>query len=69
MRRGAILVYPDAYFTGRREQLAAAMARAGLPAIYHFREFASAGGLLSHGASFPAAFRLAGTFAAGRSGD
>ena len=65
VRQGAraILVYPDAYFTGHREQLVAAMARTGLPAIYHFREFADAGGLISYGANFPGAFRLAGAYA------
>ena len=60
----AILIYPDAYFTGRREQLVAAMAHAGLPAIYHFREFAQSGGLMSYGANFPGAFRLAGGYVA-----
>jgi ABC-type uncharacterized transport system substrate-binding protein len=59
---GAILIFPDAYFTGRREQLVAAVARVGLPAVYHFREFAEAGGLMSYGANFSAAFRLAGAY-------
>lgn len=58
----AIFVFPDAYFTGRREQLVAAMARVGLPAVYHFREFVQAGGLMSYGANFPGAFRLAGAY-------
>jgi len=58
----AVFIFPDAYFTGRREQLVAAMARIGLPAIYHFREFAEAGGLMSYGANFPGAFRLAGAY-------
>src|SRR5262249_41533291 len=59
----ALLIYPDAYFTGHREQLVAAVARVGLPAIYHFREFAEAGGLISYGANFKSAFRLAGVYA------
>jgi putative ABC transport system substrate-binding protein len=58
----AILIFPDAYFTGHREQLVAAVARVGLPAVYHFREFAEAGGLMSYGANFPGAFRLAGAY-------
>jgi putative ABC transport system substrate-binding protein len=61
---GALLVYPDASYTGLREQLVAAAARHELPAIYHFREFAAAGGLMSYGANFPAAFRLAGGYVA-----
>jgi putative tryptophan/tyrosine transport system substrate-binding protein len=64
VQRGAraLLVYPDVYFTGHREQLVAAVARSGLPAIYHFREFAVAGGLMSYGANFPDAFQIAGTY-------
>jgi putative ABC transport system substrate-binding protein len=58
----AIFVFPDAYFTGHREQPVAAVARVGLPAVYHFREFAQAGGLMSYGANFPGAFRLAGAY-------
>jgi putative ABC transport system substrate-binding protein len=57
-----VLVSPDGYFTGRREQLVAAMARHSLPAIYHFREFAVAGGLISYGANFVDAFRLASSY-------
>jgi putative tryptophan/tyrosine transport system substrate-binding protein len=60
----AILVYPDAYYTGHRQQLVSAVARVGLPAVYHFREFAEAGGLISYGANFRSAFRLAGGYAA-----
>jgi putative ABC transport system substrate-binding protein len=33
------------------------------PAIYQWREFAAAGGLISYGSSFPASFREAGTYA------
>jgi putative ABC transport system substrate-binding protein len=40
------------------------VARQRLPAIYHFREFVIAGGLMSYGANFPAAFRLAGGYVA-----
>jgi len=42
--------------------LVAALARHRLPAIYHFREFTLAGGLMSYGANFPAAFRIAGSY-------
>ena len=58
----ALLVYPDVYFTGHRQQLVDAVARNGLPAIYQFREFAVAGGLMSYGANFPDAFRIAGGY-------
>jgi hypothetical protein len=41
-----------------REQFLAQTARARVPAIFHAREFAAHGGLLSYGASITEAFRL-----------
>ena len=35
----------------------------GVPAIYQSREFAEAGGLISYGLNFTAAFRLVGVYA------
>jgi putative ABC transport system substrate-binding protein len=49
---GAILVGISTFFNRRTEQLAALAARHALPAIYPFREFALAGGLMSYGSSF-----------------
>jgi ABC-type uncharacterized transport system substrate-binding protein len=40
-------------FYANRTQVTAIAARAGLPAIYGFREFAMAGGLISYAASLP----------------
>jgi hypothetical protein len=37
----------DTFFNGRREQIVALAARYGIPAIYEWREFAEAGGLMS----------------------
>jgi putative ABC transport system substrate-binding protein len=34
-----------------------------VPAIYQFREFAAAGGLMSYGSSFTDSYRLAGVYA------
>jgi putative tryptophan/tyrosine transport system substrate-binding protein len=48
---GAVLVSGSAFFPRRTEQLAALAARHALPAIYSFREFALAGGLMSYGSS------------------
>ena len=50
-RASALVVSDDALFTGRRDVLAALAARHAVPAIYGRREFASAGGLMSYGAS------------------
>jgi putative tryptophan/tyrosine transport system substrate-binding protein len=50
-RVGAALVGPSLLYFQRREQLAALAARHALPAIYAYREFALAGGLMSYGSS------------------
>src|SRR5262249_17244165 len=56
----ATMIGPDAFFTNHSEQLAALTARYTVPAIYHYREFAAAGGLMSYGASLADANRLVG---------
>ena len=50
-RVGAVLVGNSAFYSRRTEQLAALAARHALPAIYPYREYALAGGLMSHGSS------------------
>jgi putative ABC transport system substrate-binding protein len=60
---GALLVSGDAFFTDARVQIVALAARYRVPAIYHVREFAMAGGLVSYGPSLPDAWRLAGSYA------
>jgi putative ABC transport system substrate-binding protein len=61
-RIGALLVVPDVVFVDRRDELVAFAARYAIPAIYHFREFADAGGLLSYGLHFADAFRQVGVY-------
>ena len=53
----------DGGFLAWREQLLAQTARVRVPAIFHAREFAIHGGLLSYGASITEAFRLGGNCA------
>jgi putative tryptophan/tyrosine transport system substrate-binding protein len=50
-RADALLIGPDLLFTNRRVQLATLTVRHAVPAIYAFREFAEAGGLMSYGTS------------------
>ncbi len=57
-----LLVFPDALFASRREQLADLAGRHKLPAIYTNRVYAESGGLMSYGANQTDAFRQAGIY-------
>ncbi len=48
-RIGALLVAADPYFDTRRDRIVAFAAQSHLPAVYHFREYAFAGGLVFRG--------------------
>ena len=48
---GALVVSADVPFISRRDQFVALAARHGVPAIYAYREFADAGGLVSYGST------------------
>jgi putative ABC transport system substrate-binding protein len=60
---GALVIGPDNFFTAHSEQLAMLTVRHALPAVYEFREFAAAGGLMSYGSSETEYYRLVGTYA------
>jgi len=60
---GALLVGTDPFLTGRNEQVATLAARHGIPAIYGWPEFTTAGGLISYGPSRPALYRQIGVYA------
>jgi len=62
LEAGALLVWPNATFGARREQLVALAARHAVPAIYMWREFVEAGGLISYGTSLAVVHRQAGIY-------
>ena len=61
-RATALLVCASPFFNIRRQQLVVLAARHTLPAIYEWREFAAAGGLMSYGTVFSDSYRQAGVY-------
>jgi putative tryptophan/tyrosine transport system substrate-binding protein len=59
----ALVIGSDPFFTTRSQQLAALTMRHAIPAIYQYREFTAAGGLMSYGGSLTDSYRLAGVYA------
>jgi putative ABC transport system substrate-binding protein len=60
LHAGALVVGADVFFSSRIEQLAALAANHAIPAIYEWREFVLAGGLISYGASLAGVYRQDG---------
>jgi putative ABC transport system substrate-binding protein len=62
LRAGGLVISSDAFFYTRTAQLAALAARHAVPAIFGFREFPAAGGLMSYGSVAADAFRQVGIY-------
>ena len=62
-RTQALILTGDSLFLNKFNQLVALAARYQVPASYGYREFATAGGLMSYGASLTDAFRQIGVYA------
>jgi putative ABC transport system substrate-binding protein len=58
----ALAVSADPFLDTRREKLLALAAHNAVPTMYHFREFAVAGGLVSYGVDATDAYRLVGVY-------
>jgi ABC-type uncharacterized transport system substrate-binding protein len=63
LRVGGLVIGGDAFFTRNVKQLAALTVQHAVPAIYQYREFAAAGGLMGYGANIAETHRLVGIYA------
>jgi putative ABC transport system substrate-binding protein len=62
-RSHAILVNSDVFLTTHRDRIVAMAAYHAIPAIYPWREFSAAGGLISYGPSLSSAYHQVGAYA------
>ena len=62
LKVGALLVGADPSFDPRRNRLIAMVAQHAVPAIYQFRDYAVAGGLMSYGASIAELYQQVGIY-------
>ena len=63
--KSALLVGADPFFDTRRDKFVTLAARYAIPAMYQFREYTAAGGLISYGINLPRRLhRQAGGYAA-----
>ncbi len=62
LRAGALVIAADALFNSLSEHLAALTVRHAVPAIYQYREFVSAGGLMSYGTNVVDTYRPLGVY-------
>jgi putative ABC transport system substrate-binding protein len=63
-KAAALLVSASPFFDTRRDRLIELAARFKLPAVYHLREYAASGGLMSYGISLADGYRQVGIYAA-----
>ena len=63
LRANALVIGGDPFFNSRTQLLTAMAARHAVPTIYPFREYVTAGGLVSYGESLRDAYRLVGAYA------
>jgi len=62
LQAGALLIVPDPFLTSHGALLGTLGARHGVPAIYQYSNFVTAGGLMSYGTSFTWPFRQVGGY-------
>jgi putative ABC transport system substrate-binding protein len=57
-----LVIAPDEFFRSRSHQLAALSLQHTMPSIFQYRDFTTAGGLMSYGTNVADAFRLVGVY-------
>jgi putative ABC transport system substrate-binding protein len=62
LKAGGLVIGTDGLFISRGEELGALAARHAVPAIFQFRSFAAAGGLMSYGGSLAEMYRQSGIY-------
>ena len=62
LRAGGLVISADGVFLRGMEQLATLTVRHAVPAIYQYRKFAAAGGLMSYGPDIRESYRIAGIY-------
>ena len=62
MQLGALVIISDPFFISKSEQLAGLTIRYAVPAIFPYRTFTDAGGLMSYGGSYTDSYRLSGVY-------
>jgi putative tryptophan/tyrosine transport system substrate-binding protein len=62
LKAGVLVIGGDAFFNSRSELLAELSSRYAVPAIYEYREFTNAGGLMSYSGSINESYRWAGIY-------
>ena len=63
-KAAGLIMVPDSSFTSHMIQIVTLATRHAIPAIFHAREWAEAGGLMSYGANLPNVYRQVGAHAA-----
>jgi putative ABC transport system substrate-binding protein len=61
-RAGGLVISADTFFSGKSVELAALASRHAVPTISPYRDFVTAGGLMSYGGSVTELYRLAGVY-------
>jgi putative ABC transport system substrate-binding protein len=61
-RASALVVSGEYFFSAHTEEVVALATRHSVPAIYQYREFTVAGGLMNYGPSVPKAYEIVGNY-------